>query len=656
MTIRLLCAYDKYPANAIVALDAGTEAGLIAAKQATATLTGGDTYFVPVQPVQQAQPLVGGGRASIKAGEQVPISLPEGQALTITGAANTTGVAYLLDPVLGGTNSLRSWAIGAGSFTTPAYAGTQQFLISCSAGSVDVLVGAAVLNIPAPRPRDGVVILGDSTAQKHSVEVPVTIVDNGNGTATATITSPQTGQNAYTGDRVTFAGMVDSKLNQINALILSHTLSGALVTSVTYATTGPYIPVSGGFAPIMYLAWQEAGYGSVIWAKAMCGATFKIVGNYSAGGADSDGLQSVIESAMGTGASVALFKVGTNNVYARGFTADYSIASIKPLMDRCVQLGVKPVLTSIPPNTGGTGALSAKLAPVNRWAQSYLPQIGGRYVNTWMGSANGLLYADPASVVGLPSTGMLADNAHDARLGAWAGAKRIAQALLNYFPASRATYPMACDVVASGKIYFDNALLQGTAGTTSVGSGTITGTIATGLVVINSAGSQAVVCSIVPRTEAVDGDPLGNNQRLVISGLAAGSVVTVRIAVSASNYAFGDVVEGLARVRISSGNTPGSGAPLNVTPPELAVTVSTATTGADKSYSCRCLDVVTPINEAYSLTLDTPPYQFKKGGSAIHGALAFMRHEVVIYGTGAAGHVTLDIAHPMLWAVDPSAA
>ncbi|NRR28886.1 hypothetical protein HSX11_01690 [Oxalobacteraceae bacterium] len=47
MTIRLLCAYDKYPANAIVSLDAGTEAGLIAAKTASASLTGGVTYYPP---------------------------------------------------------------------------------------------------------------------------------------------------------------------------------------------------------------------------------------------------------------------------------------------------------------------------------------------------------------------------------------------------------------------------------------------------------------------------------------------------------------------------------------------------------------------------------------------------------------------------------
>lgn len=50
MTIRLLTPYDKYPVNAIVTLDAGTEAGLIAAKMASSDTTGGTAYAAPVAP------------------------------------------------------------------------------------------------------------------------------------------------------------------------------------------------------------------------------------------------------------------------------------------------------------------------------------------------------------------------------------------------------------------------------------------------------------------------------------------------------------------------------------------------------------------------------------------------------------------------------
>ncbi|CUI04683.1 hypothetical protein BN2497_4143 [Janthinobacterium sp. CG23_2] len=63
MTIRLLCAHDIYPANAVVTLNAGTEAGLIASKQASATLTGGVPYIAP-------QPLSKGGKM-VLAGDSI---------------------------------------------------------------------------------------------------------------------------------------------------------------------------------------------------------------------------------------------------------------------------------------------------------------------------------------------------------------------------------------------------------------------------------------------------------------------------------------------------------------------------------------------------------------------------------------------------------
>lgn len=52
MTVRLLCAYSIYPVNAIVTLDAGTEAGLVAAKRASTNTAGGTVYVPPVQPNQ----------------------------------------------------------------------------------------------------------------------------------------------------------------------------------------------------------------------------------------------------------------------------------------------------------------------------------------------------------------------------------------------------------------------------------------------------------------------------------------------------------------------------------------------------------------------------------------------------------------------------
>lgn len=140
MTVRLLCAYERYPVNAIVSLDAGTEAGLIAAKQASADTTGG-TPFMPISgPVQSRT-----GMFSVEAARARTILLPEGQALTAVGAAGTVGTVTRLDAA--GVPIGTPWAVGVGAMPQIGpYSGVQKVLITCTAGSIDATVGDAVLN------------------------------------------------------------------------------------------------------------------------------------------------------------------------------------------------------------------------------------------------------------------------------------------------------------------------------------------------------------------------------------------------------------------------------------------------------------------------------------------------------------------------------
>jgi hypothetical protein len=76
MTIKLLCGRGKFPAGAIVTLDAGTEAGLIAANQASADLTGGMKYVEP--RMVEALSLVYGTDGK-------PVSLASRPRMTIVG-------------------------------------------------------------------------------------------------------------------------------------------------------------------------------------------------------------------------------------------------------------------------------------------------------------------------------------------------------------------------------------------------------------------------------------------------------------------------------------------------------------------------------------------------------------------------------------------
>jgi hypothetical protein len=83
MTIRLLTAYDKFPINAIITLDAGTEAGLVASKMAQTDTTGGVAYVAPVGPNQRY-----GAQVEVdSSGAVTGLAHPNGGRFQVYGAA-----------------------------------------------------------------------------------------------------------------------------------------------------------------------------------------------------------------------------------------------------------------------------------------------------------------------------------------------------------------------------------------------------------------------------------------------------------------------------------------------------------------------------------------------------------------------------------------
>lgn len=90
------------------------------------------------------------------------ITLPEGRVLSVSGTAGTTGVIYRLDQVLGGTNSLQSWPVGAGALAPIGpYAELQRFLLTCTTGAVQ----AAVRNVVVAAPRMAGAALGGTVSR-----------------------------------------------------------------------------------------------------------------------------------------------------------------------------------------------------------------------------------------------------------------------------------------------------------------------------------------------------------------------------------------------------------------------------------------------------------------------------------------------------------
>ncbi|MGK5044914.1 hypothetical protein ACQ4WP_03305, partial [Janthinobacterium sp. GB4P2] len=138
MTIRLLKPYAQRPAGAIATFDASTEAGMIESKQASADLTGGFEYFLPRPGLKLQVPQIAVGSLTLQPAQQAPAVLPEGQVLNVSGTAGTVGKVHRLD-MAGGNTPLQSWTVGAVALTPIGpYAGEQRFLVTCSAGSVNV--------------------------------------------------------------------------------------------------------------------------------------------------------------------------------------------------------------------------------------------------------------------------------------------------------------------------------------------------------------------------------------------------------------------------------------------------------------------------------------------------------------------------------------
>lgn len=145
MTIRLLCAYGKFPTNAIVTLDAATEAGLVANKDASFNTAGGDVFFLDVVASAPVPAQAGGQPVTLKIGERTAITVPEGQTLNLTGGSLAVGV---VQRVTAEGTILQSWPVGAGAAPPIGpYAGQQRFLVKCSSGSLAASVANAVLSV-----------------------------------------------------------------------------------------------------------------------------------------------------------------------------------------------------------------------------------------------------------------------------------------------------------------------------------------------------------------------------------------------------------------------------------------------------------------------------------------------------------------------------
>ena len=150
MTIRLLKPYAQRPVGAIATFDASTEAAMIDAKMASADLTGGFEYFVPRPGLRLESPQIAVGTLSLRAAEQAPVLLPEGQVLNVVGVPGAAGKVNRLDPA-SGSATLQTWVVGATALSPIGpFVGQQRFVVKCSTGVIIASAGSAANAAPQP--------------------------------------------------------------------------------------------------------------------------------------------------------------------------------------------------------------------------------------------------------------------------------------------------------------------------------------------------------------------------------------------------------------------------------------------------------------------------------------------------------------------------
>jgi hypothetical protein len=270
MTIRLLCATGVYPVNAIVTLDAGTEAGLVATKQASTNLTGGVAYVPPVQQNQYFQTRLvtdSSGNVLGLLGPNNSIIALNGGVTTVPGAptigAVTAGDGTATVQIIAGTTGgtpLTGFTVtsspaggidaNAGTLTTPRLITglTDGVPYTFSATSMNTVgtSAASAASSPAVTPGASVVVPGaptvSATAGVASAQVSITVGNGGAPTGYTVTSNPAGGIDANAGTTVsprTITGLTPNV-----PVAFTATASNTAGTSAASAASSPVTPTA----------------------------------------------------------------------------------------------------------------------------------------------------------------------------------------------------------------------------------------------------------------------------------------------------------------------------------------------------------------------------------------------------------------------------
>lgn len=580
------------------------------------------------------------------------------EALDTSGAVTATSTASgekVIGPRAAG--AYRLTAIGGNCHYTVKSAAQAPFAVADSEGRVAALVGPDGREITrtSTGPANSILLVADSMGARGFVEIATTgITDNGDDTATLTFASNPLGSSVQlaVGDPIRVNNANVPELNQVAARVVAITTSAPF--TVTYTTTGPHSPMVGSGSPVVVVERSLSVLGFLSYLNELANGELTVTSNCAQGGASLAEINEIFD-AIAEPARFGIFLAGRNDGYRSGSAErsyEQMVADATTLLDKMVRRCAHLVVLTTPPQDstllGGTWttAKMQKQLRYETWLKQYGRSIGAIIVDSAIASSNGVPYRDPSSANGNPTAGFSSDGTHQSGVSAFAMAKSVHSAIKHLIVPSLAWPSGVVSVYANDPSYItDNALLTGTSGTVTPNAGTITGTAPDGWTVsISSGGLASVTLSQIDRTVSADGDAVGKWLRAVITNPSGSSQVNFQRSLPQDRIAFGDFLRALARFRLSSSGSPGSGNPVAVVGLNCQIRVVNANGAVVTADACNgAAGAAQALTEGYAGALVTP---WLKTRDATNGAFSSAGFIIITINFNGAGGATLDLAHP----------
>jgi len=244
---------------------------------------------------------------------------------------------------------------------------------------------------------------------------------------------------------------------------------------------------------------------------------------------------------------------GANNVRVLSDTPENAAVDTQALLARMLSANIRVVYVEwFPDNSSDTvydsGNTNKKSKRHSRLMREWCRENGVIFVSQWES------LSDPTSATGdAPAQKLFTDGVHLSGPGAQLVGRALADAVGPYVTGFRQLLPnstidsYAADT--SSNQYFANPILATATGGT-VGAGG-SGTAASGVSIARSA-SGTFVASVEARTVAVDGDAIGNNQKVVWTPSSATEELYIKFLCTAGNFAAGDIIEGALMMSVDA--------------------------------------------------------------------------------------------------------